>query len=78
MAASVAGSVDARHKEERVKGMNCTSWGISARNLSIWQSLDLQVWTGTRLRASGTRCCPLLAELCLKRTGLRLTEASSV
>ena len=52
--ASVAGSKQERVRDARDMGMNWTSPGKSARNLSTWQSVEAQAVLCTLLRASGT------------------------
>ena len=61
----------------RVTGMNATFSGMSSKNLSTWQSLLPHEVLGSLLRASGTRCRPALAELCLNTTLLLFTQASN-
>ena len=75
--ARVAGSKQERVRDARVMGMNWTSPGRSARNLSTWQSFEVQAVLCILLRASGTAWWPDLAELCLNTRLLLLTQARS-
>ena len=56
-------------------GMSSTLAGNSLRKRSAWQSFEVQGLGGLLLKASGTSCRPALAELWLKTTLLRFTEA---
>ena len=52
--ARVAGSIGLSNNDERLIGMHWALSGMSSRNLSTWQSFDVQQAVGVRLQASGT------------------------